>query len=41
MSRITLARRFQQAGCNVILEDSLIKSISGQEIRRLMSTGGH
>jgi nicotinamide mononucleotide adenylyltransferase len=35
------AERFQQAGFNVILEDSLIKRISGQEIRRLMATGGH
>jgi len=35
------AERFQQAGFNVILEDSLTKNISAQEIRRLMATGGH
>jgi len=34
------AETFQQAGFNVILEDSLSKSISGQEIRRLIATDG-
>lgn len=34
------AERFQQAGLNVVVEGSLEKSISGQEIRRLMATGG-
>jgi hypothetical protein len=38
---IQKAERFQQAGPNVILEDSLSKSIGGQEIRRLMATGGN
>ena len=34
------AQRFQQAGFNVIVEDSLSKTISGHEIRRLMAARG-
>ncbi|MGD8370215.1 MAG: hypothetical protein PVG64_04725 [Syntrophobacterales bacterium] len=34
------AERFQQAGLTVIVEDSLSKGISGQEIRKLIATGG-
>jgi nicotinamide-nucleotide adenylyltransferase len=33
------AERFQQAGLTVIVEDSLNKTISSQEIRRLMASG--
>lgn len=32
--------RLQQAGLNVVAEDSLNKSISGKQIRKLMASGG-
>jgi nicotinamide-nucleotide adenylyltransferase len=35
------AERMKQAGLKVVVEESLDKGISGQEIRRLMVTGGN
>jgi len=34
------AEKMKQSGLNVIVEDSFSKTISGQEIRKLMATGG-
>lgn len=35
------AERLSQAGFNVIVEDSLAKGISGQQIRSLLASGGN
>jgi hypothetical protein len=37
---IQKAERFQEAGLNVVVEDSLDKRISGQQIRKLLAEGG-